>query len=90
MEPLVRVRQLIDRRRKKKRNLATVFVDLEKAYNKVYRGGIVKDDEEKERVNDLCKNNTRGIHDEATTRVKSVWGKTEYFKAKVGVRRRST
>lgn len=42
MEPIFCVKQLIEEYREKKNNIAMVFINLKKPYDKVTRVGIVK------------------------------------------------
>ena len=78
------LRQLMEKFREKQRDLHMVFIDLEKAYDRVPRQEIWRSLREK-MVPEKCVRMIQEMYRNAYTRVRSSVGETEGFEVKVGL-----
>ena len=84
MEPIFCMRQIVEKYREKKRKLCMVFIDLEKAYDRVPRE-VLEWTLKKKGVPRVYVKIIEEMYERASTRVRSVCGETEDFSVGVGV-----
>ena len=84
MEPIFCVRQIVEKYRERKRKLCMVFIDLEKAYDRVPRE-ILKWALMKKGLPKVYVNIIEDMYEGVSTRVRSLCGETEDFRVRVGV-----
>ena len=84
MEPIFCVRQIVEKYREIKKKLCMVFIDLEKAYDRVPRE-ILKWALMKKGLPKVYVNIIEDMYEGASTRVRSLCGETEDFRVRVGV-----
>ena len=83
MEPIFCVRQIVEKYREIKKKLCMVFIDLEKAYDRVPRE-ILKWTLMKKGLPKVYMNIIEDMYEGASTRVRSLCGETEDFRVRVG------
>ena len=83
------LRQVIEKYREKEKELHLVFIDLEKAYDRVPRQEVWRCLREKN-VSEKYVRVIKDMYKGATTQVRSVVGTTEKFEVKVGLHQGST
>ena len=84
MEPIFCMRQIVEKYREKKRKLCMVFIDLEKAYDRVPRE-VLEWTLRKKGVPRVYVKVIEEMYEGASTRVRSLCGETEDFSVRVGV-----
>ena len=89
MEPIFIVRQLMEKYREDKKSLYVVFVDLEKAYDKVPRS-VLWEVLEKKGVSKVYIDAIKDMYRDSKTSVRTGGGLSESFGVKVGVHQGSS
>ena len=84
MDPIFVLRQLMEKYRRKRKKMHIVFVDLEKAYDKVQRE-VIWEVLEKKSVSDQYIEVIKDMYKDVRTCLKTVNGMSESFEVRIGV-----
>lgn len=83
-EPIFMLRQMMEKYRRARKKMHVVFVDLEKAYDRVQRG-VVWEVLNKRKVDEAYVRIVKDMYEGATTKIKTRIGVSDSFEVRVGV-----